>query len=249
MVLIPARGGSTRIPGKNLRTLSGRPLLSYVIEAARQADCARVIVSTDCGEIAETARKFGAEVPFLRPASLATAHSSSLSAILHALQALQQAGERPLGFLAFCPPTNPFIRPETISRMFERLESEAAFNSIVTITRPQTHPFRLIRRNEDGSVTNGIFSIEGFTVNEIERSQDWPEVWEGSPACRLTRTAYFLDLLRKAGSPKSAQGKTYDPSHCLGFEIPSSEAFDIDTEDDFALAEWFLERRATAANQ
>ena len=191
LILIPARGGSTRVPNKNLRQLCGKPLLGHVIDAAIGANCGRVIVSTNSEEIAAAARQFNAEVPFLRPSNLATATSSSLSTIVHALATLGAKGDILPEILAFCPPTNPMIRPETIRGMFEILRSKPAFNSVVTITKPRTHPFRIIRQMESGQIINGVIEIDGTTVNDIERSQDWPAVWEGSPACRMTRTRYF----------------------------------------------------------
>jgi hypothetical protein len=127
--------------------------------------------------------------------------------------------------------------------MFEKLESLPTFNSIVTIAKPLTHPFWIVRKHEDGRIVNGVISIDGKTVNEVERSQDWPEVWEGCPACRLTRTRYFLGLLKTATEIGSISGKTYDVSSCLGHEIPPDEAFDIDEEDDFLRAAFWLERR------
>ena len=93
---------------------------------------------------------------------------------------------------------------------------------------------------------NGVISIDGKTVNEVERSQDWPVVWEGSPACRLTRTRYFVGLLKKTTVIGSISGKTYDVSSCLGHEIPPDEAFDIDEEDDFLQAAFWLGRRRQA---
>jgi CMP-N,N'-diacetyllegionaminic acid synthase len=240
LILIPARAGSTRVPNKNLRQLCGKPLLGHVIEAAIRADCGRVIVSTNSEQIAAVARRFNAEVPFLRPSDLATATSSSLSTILHALTTLRATGGTLPEILAFCPPTNPMIRPETIRGMFENLASKAGFNSVVTITRPRTHPFRIIRQIGNGRIVNGVIEIDGKTVNDMERSQDWPVVWEGSPACRMTRTRYFCNLIDKAGDPLSLTGKTYDVSNCLGYEIPPEEAFDIDEEMDFVTAEGLL---------
>jgi CMP-N,N'-diacetyllegionaminic acid synthase len=240
LILIPARGGSTRVPNKNLRQLCGKPLLGHVIDAAIGANCGRVIVSTNSEEIAAAARQFNAEVPFLRPSNLATATSSSLSTIVHALATLDAKGDILPEILAFCPPTNPMIRPETIRGMFEILRSKPAFNSVVTITKPRTHPFRIIRQMESGQIINGVIEIDGTTVNDIERSQDWPAVWEGSPACRMTRTRYFGDLIDRTDNPLSLTGKTYDVTNCLGYEIPPEEAFDIDEEMDFVTAQGLL---------
>lgn len=240
LILIPARGGSTRVPNKNLRQLCGKPLLGHVIDAAIGANCGRVIVSTNSEEIAAAARQFNAEVPFLRPSNLATATSSSLSTIVHALATLGAKGDILPEILAFCPPTNPMIRPETIRGMFEILRSKPAFNSVVTITKPRTHPFRIIRQMESGQIINGVIEIDGTTVNDIERSQDWPAVWEGSPACRMTRTRYFGDLIDRTDNPLPLTGKTYDVTNCLGYEIPPEEAFDIDDEMDLVTAEGLL---------
>ena len=132
------------------------------------------------------------------------------------------------------------IRPETIRGMFEILRSKPAFNSVVTITRPRTHPFRIIRQMENGQIINGVIEIDGKTVNDIERSQDWPAVWEGSPACRMTRTRYFRHLIKQTVDPLSITGKTYDVANCLGYEIPPEEAFDIDDEMDLVTAEGLL---------
>ena len=156
----------------------------------------------------------------MRPSDLAAATSNSLSAILHALTTLRAKGDALPEILAFCPPTNPIIRPETIRGMFEMLGAKPAFNSLVTITRSRTHPFRIIRQMENGQIVKGVIEIDGKTVNDIERSQDWPVVWEGSPACRMTRTRYFGDLIDQTGDPLSLTGKTYDVANCLGYEIP-----------------------------
>jgi CMP-N-acetylneuraminic acid synthetase len=243
MVLIPARAGSTRVVNKNLRELAGRPLLGHVITAARSIPDVRVVVSTNSAEIAAVARQFGAEVPFMRPDALSTATASSLSTILHALATLHAAGEAP-DLLAFCPPTNPLVRGATIGAMFEQLAGAPDFNSIVTIAAPRTHPFRIVRRDAEGRVINGAIAIDGKTINDIERSQDWPKVWEGSPACRMTRARFFLEMLDRGGDIATIAGKTYDVARCLGHEIDGIESFDINEEADLVLAEYFLKRRS-----
>lgn len=246
LILIPARGGSTRVPNKNLRNLCGKPLVEYAIEMARGVSGARVVVSTDSKEIAEVARSCGAEVPFLRPSNLATATSSSLSAILHAITVLGDSERRLPDQIAFCPPTNPLIQSQSVSKMFEILEAQPDFNSIVTISAPRTHPFQIVKKTEAGQVVNGTIEIDGKTINDIERSQDWPRVWEGSPACRITRTGYFRHMIGKEKDPLSFSGKTYDVERCLGYEISPDEACDINGEIDFIIAEAFLSRKLSA---
>lgn len=220
---------------KNLRLLLGKPLLAHTIEAARATGCARVIVTTNCEEIAGVARKYGADVPFLRPDSLSQATSSSVSAIVHALLWLEQHEQSVPKYVGFCPPTNPFIRAESLKGMFALLAERSDRNSVVTISPPKTHPFRIVQKESDGTIKNGIVSIDSKTINDIERSQDWPVVWEGSPACRMTRAQYFLNF--RDQPLESVSGKTYDVNSALGYPVSAREAMDIDTEEDFALAE------------
>lgn len=221
---------------KNLRPLLGRPLIAHVIATARATPGARVIVTTNSQEIATLARSFGAEVPFLRPDSISQSNSNSIAAIVHALQWLRENENWTPEIAAFCPPTNPFLKSESIDQMFKRLQERPDRNSIATITKPKTHPFRIVELGRDGTIANGVVSLGGKTINDIERSQDWPEVWEGSPACRMTRCSFFLKQFGEQ-NPENIQGKTYDVTSSLGYEISAFEATDIDNEADFSLAE------------
>jgi CMP-N,N'-diacetyllegionaminic acid synthase len=237
LLLIPARGGSTRVIDKNIRMLGGKPLLAHTVENALQADSGRVVVTTNSEEISEIAVKYGAEVPFMRPENLSTATATSISAIIHTLLWFKDNENWQPDLLAFIPPTNPFTQPVTIRNMFLRLQEKKNSNSIVTITKPKTHPFRIVKQLEDGTIENGIIPLDGKTINDIERSQDWPVVWEGSPACRLSRTSYFMDRIEKAEDPYGIRSKTFDNQNCLGYEISEKEAFDIDDASDFLMAE------------
>ena len=201
------------------------------------AQCGRVVVSTDSKELSKIAVSFGAEVPFLRPLELSTDKAASLSVIIHALLWLKNQEKWVPDMLMFRPPTNPFIRPVTIKNMFHKLEETPSANSIVTITKPKTHPFRLVELCQDGKIKNGIISIEGKTINDIERSQDWPIVWEGSPACRLSRSKYFMKQMKEQTNLNIFSGKTYDVDNCFGYNVDDIEAFDIDDSKDFKLAE------------
>ncbi len=237
LILIPARAGSTRVPNKNLRPLGGKPLLTHVTDSAVQAGVARVVVSTNDDAIADIATAHGAEVPFRRPAELSTATASSLSAILHALEWFARHEGWSPDLVAFCPPTNPFTSAHTLAAMFERLGEDPRVNSIVTITQPRTHPFRIVCERADGTLQNGCVAIDGRTINDFERSQDFPLLWEGSPACRMTRGRFFRSLLSSGIDLTHATGKTYDTSSFIGYEISRLEATDIDDADDFELAE------------
>ena len=130
--LIPARGGSKGVPGKNIKLLGGHPLLDYTARAALASRClARVILSTDDEAIAAVGRSAGIEVPFLRPGELATDQAPTLPVIQHAVRYLEGQGD---SFDAICllQPTNPFRRPEDIDACIDLLEARKA-DAVVSV--------------------------------------------------------------------------------------------------------------------
>lgn len=235
LILIPARSGSTRVKNKNLKPLGGKPLVAYPIQTGLGSKIGRVVVSTNDSEISKTAQSFGASVPFLRPDSLSQAASSSLDVILHALEWFQSNEKWVPEFIAFCPPTNPFLKPETLTEMKTMLKSSKAANSVVTITQARCHPFRIVGLDHEHRLSAGVLSIDGKTIRDLERTQDWPKVFEGSPACRMTRSRYFLSM--QESGKKDSGGKTYDLDSALGYEVDGVQAFDIDDEMDWMMAE------------
>ena len=241
LLLIPARSGSSRVINKNIKLMGKKPLVGYVVSSAVKSNSGRVVVSTNSKTIAEISNKFGAETPFLRPEEFCGNEASSLWVILHALSWFKKNENWIPDIVAYCPPTNPFTRPGTISSMYSLLKNESEWNSIVTITKPKTHPFRIVQRGEDGKLGIGVVSIKGKRINDIERSQDYPTVWEGSPACRMTRTCYFWDLLSLHGKITDITGKTYDINNSIGYEIGIFESYDMDDEVDWKIAESFLD--------
>ena len=131
LAVIPARGGSKRIPRKNLRLFCGKPMIVWSIEAALESACfERVVVSTDDEEIAELAREHGAEVPFVRPAELSDDHTGTTPVVAHAARSCGAAGE---DLVCCIYATAPFLRAEDLVRGREVLEaSEAEFAFAVT---------------------------------------------------------------------------------------------------------------------
>ena len=241
LLLIPARSGSSRVINKNIKLMGKKPLVGYVVSSAVKSNSGRVVVSTNSKTIAEISNKFGAETPFLRPDEFSGNVAPSLWVILHALSWFKKNENWIPDIVAYCPPTNPFTRYETISSMYSLFKKESEWNSIVTITKPKTHPFRIVQRGEDGKLEIGVVSIKGKRINDIERSQDYPIVWEGSPACRMTRTCYFWDLLSLHGKITDITGKTYDINNSIGYEIGIFESYDMDDEVDWKIAESFLD--------
>lgn len=149
--LVPARAGSKGVPGKNVRPLGGRPLLTYTAEAALAAGrLARVILSTDAEQIAEVGRRCGLEVPFLRPRALARDDTPMLPVVQHAVRWLEEHGER-LDALCLLQPTTPFRRPGDIDACIALLEATGA-DSVTTIlpVPPEHHPYWVYLRDAEG---------------------------------------------------------------------------------------------------
>lgn len=143
--IIPARGGSKSVPRKNLYPLSGKPLIAYTILVAKEAKSLdRLIVSTDDPEIAEVARSYGAEVPFLRPAEIASDDTPDLPVFQHALQALWETERYRPDVLVHLRPTQPFRTPREIDEVVDLLLGTGA--DCVKSVRPVTdHPHKMYR--------------------------------------------------------------------------------------------------------
>lgn len=131
LAIIPARGGSKGLPGKNIREIGGKPLIAWSVEAARDIDEVTVMVSTDDDNIARIARDFGAEVPFLRPAELATDTMSTEPVMLHALDVYAASGHS-FDAVILLQPTSPFRRPGSLESAIEVFEEECA-DSLVAV--------------------------------------------------------------------------------------------------------------------
>lgn len=227
VAFIFARGGSKGLPGKNIRPLAGKPLIAWAIDHARAVSrIRRVIVSTDAPEIAEAARAFGAEVPFLRPDELARDDSPEWFAWRHALNFLKQDEGRLPDAMVSVPVTAPLRLPEDIENCLDRFV-EGGADMVVTMAEAHRNPyFNMVKANPDGTVGLVIPPAAGVT-----RRQDAPAVFD------LTTVAYVADpgfvLTREgtfAGRVKAVQ-------------VPVERSIDIDTLLDFEIAELLMNKR------
>lgn len=141
LAIIPARGGSKGLPGKNIRSLNGKPLIAWSIHAAQKSRYLdRTVISTDSDEIASVARQWGADVPFLRPAALATDTASSIDVILHVLDALAAQGET-YDYVVLLEPTSPLRTAADIDAAIEQLLSNSSAEAIVSVAKAEaSHP-------------------------------------------------------------------------------------------------------------
>lgn len=220
-----ARGGSKGVPRKNIRSLAGKPLIAYAIEtalASRYID--RVIVSTDDHEIADVARKFGAEVPFMRPPELAQDDSPEWLAWRHAIQALEIQDARIDCFVCI-PTTAPLRTVEDVDACIQLLMDSDADIVITTTPARRSPHFNMVVIDDDQNANLVI-----RPQDDIHHRQSAPRVYD------MTTIAYAArpEFIMKSASIFDGKVKA--------IVVPDERALDIDTEFDFKLAEYLLEQ-------
>jgi pseudaminic acid cytidylyltransferase len=227
VAVIPARGGSKRIPRKNIRVFAGKPMIAHSIECAlRSGLFDRVVVSTDDDEIADIARQFGAEVPFRRPPELSDDHAGTAAVIAHAVRWLQTEGTDVT--MACCIyATAPFIREADLKAALAKMEG-AAWQFVFCATTFAFPIFRSFRMNEEKGVE--MFYPEYFQT----RSQDLPEAMHDAGQFYWGRPEAWLNSVPFFGNQSTV------------LMIPRWRVQDIDTLDDWDRAEIMLQllRRA-----
>lgn len=222
LALIPARGGSKRILGKNIRLLGGRPLISWSIDVVKNNPrICEILVSTDCQDIADICKKEGVLVPWMRPSELATDEASSVDVCLHALD-WYESEKGAVDGLLLLQPTSPFRTKEVIKRGIELFKTHSK-TPVVGVSPSQSHPMWALKKEGDYLIP----FIAGRGLNT--RSQDLP------PAYSVNGCFYLVspDDLRKNHSFFS--GRVVP----LLVESPQ-EALDIDTEWDWKVAEMIV---------
>jgi len=222
--VIPARGGSKGLPGKNLKRLGALSLIGHAVASAREArTLTRFIVSTDSVEIADEARRHGAEAPFLRPAELASDHAGMVPVLQHAVRWLEStAGVRP-DFVVTLQPTSPFRTGAEIDRTIAMVADTGA-DSAQTLVEASYHPFFM--KTLDGDRTIALFA-DG---KKYVRRQDAPPVYQPSGAVYVSR----YPLLMEEGQVLGHDNR--------GIVMSFEASVNIDTEWDFLLAELLLAR-------
>lgn len=221
--LIPARGQSKGIPRKNLILLAGRPLLSYSVEAAVASQAFdRIVVSTDSEEIADTAKKLGAEVPFLRPEALAADHTPGIDPVVHAVHWLEsEEGYRPQ-YVMMLQPTSPFRSAEDIQAAAKMLK-EPEVESVVSVGPVRGHPLWMKRLTDDGKL------IDYLSSEEIPpRRQDLPPVYVLNGAIYLNSRSSLL------------QRNSFFGEETYGYVMPAERSLDIDEPWDLQIAELLM---------
>lgn len=241
IIFIPARTGSTRVKNKNLQKFGRETLLSNKIKTCLNANIGEVIVSTNSLKVLKYAESLGALCPFIRPKKYSTSKATTISTILHYLRFLILENNIIPDYLTLCPPTNPFLKPETLKNAYKVFKNEK-FNSLVPITSPSDHPFKFIKLREK-KITFDTFKVNKLKWTDLERTQDWPSTYIASSSFKICKTSYFLKYIKNK-SPLFNK-KTADISSSMHYKISRIEDFDINNAYDIELANFILKRKET----
>lgn len=217
VAIIPARGGSKRIPGKNIKDFRGRPMMAHSLVAAKDSGLFdRIIVSTDDEAIMRVAREWGAEAPFVRPVDIAGDHATTDSVLLHALGWLERDGEMP-DYACCLYAAAPFVTPEDLRRGLVALRESGAATAIAVTSFG--HPiFRAFRENAAGRIEML------WPEHKLTRSQDLPEAIHDAGQFYWVNTARYM-----------AEGRLFS-ADSVPVRLPRHRVQDIDTPEDWARA-------------
>jgi CMP-N,N'-diacetyllegionaminic acid synthase len=225
LAVVPARSGSKGLPGKNIKQLIDKPLLAWSIEqglASKYVD--EVVVSTDSQEIADVAVRYGAKVPFLRPAELAKDETSTADVLVHLIKTLEEQGSK-YDYLLLLEPTSPLRETKDIDLAFDKLFSNKDASSIVGISAVESqHPMFCVSLTE-----------EGFLRSENEfkvlRRQD------------ITPLYFYEGSLYISEIEVYKSKKNFYHNNTLGYVVPKWKSYEIDDNVDFLIVETILKNK------
>jgi CMP-N,N'-diacetyllegionaminic acid synthase len=225
VALIPARSGSERVREKNIRPLRGHPLLAYAIATARQSGIFdRIVCSTDSGKIADVAQRYGADVPFLRPAALATSTSPDIEWITHALTQLEDHYD----LFAIMRATNPFRGPDVVQRGLQQLLATPEADSIRAVELVKQHPGKM-------------WVLEGKTMRPLLDQSHLDTAWHAGqyqalPEIYVQNSALEIAWTRVVSQTGTREGRVVAP-----YLTQDYEGFNIDDEEDWERARRLLD--------
>lgn len=218
LAIIPARGGSKGLPGKNIRSLAGLPLIAHSIEFARLCpEITTTIISTDSEEIATVARQFGADVPFMRPAELAQDDTPMWPVLRHALQFVEQNEKRAYDFVILLDPTSPGRLPADVTGAFEKLCAAPEAVGVIAVSQPEFNPIWHCVVEKDGWMSD-LFQ----DARQYSRRQDVPTVY------RINGSLYIW----RADFVRCEEQGWRQACHVM-YEMPEARAIHIDDAHEF----------------
>jgi N-acylneuraminate cytidylyltransferase/CMP-N,N'-diacetyllegionaminic acid synthase len=225
---ICCRGGSKGVPGKNIKLLNGKPLIAYTIETAIASSLLNdVIISTDSEVIADTAKQFGANVPFMRPNDLATDTASKWPVFIHALETYEKMHGVTVDYLVDMDVTVPLKTPIDINGAIQKALDDTNVDVVITGYEPERNPyFNMMEIRPDG-----FAEIVKKGVKPIVRRQDAPEVYSLTPAAYVVKKSALYEF------------EHWSKAKCKIYPMPRERAVDIDTEIDFKIVEFLMNHK------
>jgi N-acylneuraminate cytidylyltransferase len=236
LAIIQARGGSKSIPGKNIKPLAGRPLIAWTVEAAKQAKTVtRVIISTDDEKIAEVARQYGAEVPFLRPAEFATDGAKSIGLLKHALEWLATNEQYHPDVIVQLKPTNPLRTAAHIDECVKKFLEVPGLDSLITVTKSPAHPLKTWKFS--GELVEPFVPGELYGLKEAAKSprQALPEAFVQNSCVNVINPETILKKNSSIGTK------------IRGVVMEREDSINIDTPLDFEISELLMQKRNSKA--
>lgn len=230
IAIIPARGGSKRIPRKNIYNICGKPMLAWPIEQALKSDLfSSIIVSTDDAEIAEVAEHYGARA-IIRPAELATDTAEEIDAYEHVLQTLYDEHKVHPEYFCGIYPTAILIQDADLKAGLEQFNENNA-DVVMSVSEYAIHPYKALMRNEETGFLEMVYPVECNTL----RSQDYPLYTASNGTFYWFNVASFL------------KEKNYYPQRLDHYILPRTRAVDIDVPEDLEMAEIFKKHQLEAS--
>ena len=221
--IIPARGGSKGILGKNAKEIAGKPLIAWTVEAAKQSKYIdRLIISTDSEEIAGIGRDVGVEIPFLRPSEIAQDKSTGADVILHTLNWFE-GNDLKFDYFIYLQPTSPMRKSIHIDKAIEMIVLNGNADSLVSISESSKHPHWMKTINKNGYIEN--FLPSGTVYNN---RQDLSAVYALNGAIYICRWDVFVE------------DHSFYLRNCLPFVMDQVSSIDIDINSDWEYAEYIL---------
>jgi len=218
LAIIPARGGSKGVPRKNIRNLAGKPLIAWTIEEAMKSEYIdRLILSSEDNEIIEIAKRYGCDVPFIRPVHLAQDTTSGIAPVIHALDEI--AG---YDYVILLQPTSPLRMAEDIDNCIEKL-IETNSPAIVSVTETNSSPYWMQTMSEEGRIQPLIKQDVLIT-----KRQDLPTVYELNGAVYIAKTEWIK------------KNNSFLTEETVAYIMPKKRSYDIDTEEDFLWCDCLL---------
>jgi CMP-N,N'-diacetyllegionaminic acid synthase len=229
VALIPARGGSVRVPGKNTRALAGHPLIAYTISAALDSGVfAKVVVSTDEEKTAEIGRHYGAEAPFLRPSEYSESTSPDIDFVVHALDEYKKLGTEFDGF-SILRPTSPFRKPQTIQRAWSAFQAAGPnVDSLRAVERCNDHPMKM-------------WVIRGKLMHPLFAFGPQEQPWHSSQYPTLPEIYVQNASLEIAWSRVALEDHTIAGETIMPFLTVDDEGIDVNNKYDWAIVEQMIE--------